>query len=92
MAASETTDGTPLRFTQSGGGVYALVLGTPPQRRLTLRDVDGSALRRVRLVGTDEPLEWSDHEGHVSIALPERMPLPTVTALDLGEGVRARLR
>ena len=92
MPASETTDGTSLRFTQSGGVVYALVLGTPRLRRLTLRDVDGSALRRVRLLGTDELLEWSDDDGQVSIALPERVQLAAVTALDLGEGARARSR
>ena len=32
VTESATTDGTPLRFTKSGEGVYALVLGTPPRR------------------------------------------------------------
>ena len=54
IAESQTLEGTPLRFTKSGEGVYALVMGMPPGRRMTLRAIDGSRVRRVRLVGTDE--------------------------------------
>ena len=91
VAESETTGGTPLRFTHSGSGVYCLVMGRPQERRLGLRVIDGSRVSRVRLVGTNDLLEWSDEDGELSVSLPERLPLAAVTALDLGQDVRARM-
>ena len=93
LPESQTLEGTPLRFTKSGEGVYALVMGMPSGRRMTLPAVDGSLVQRVRLVGTDAvELEWSvDDGGSLSVTLPERMPLAAVTVLDLGRDVRARL-
>ena len=86
---SSTVDGTPVRFTKNGRGVYALVLGVPSGRQLTLSGIDGSEVRRVRVVGTDELAEWSAADGRLAVTLPERMPLSAVTALDLGPEVRA---
>jgi alpha-L-fucosidase len=86
-----TTDGTPVRFTLSGDGVYALVMGMPHGRTLTVRALDATRVRRVRLVGTDELLDFTLDTGALVVTLPERLPVSAVTALDLGEGVRARL-
>ena len=91
VTESETTDGIPLRFTKSGGGVYALVMGMPATRRVTMRAIDASRVRRVRLVGTHEQLEWSTDGGDLTVQLPEQVPLSAVTTLDLGTDVRARL-
>ncbi len=92
VTESATTDGTPLRFTKSGEGVYALVLGTPPRPQITMQAIDGARVRRVRLVGADTPLEWSvERGGDLSVTLPEQLPKAAVTVLDLGTGVRARL-
>ena len=57
MTESVTVDGTPLRFTKSGDGVYALLMGMPRARRITLRAIEGARVRRVRLVGADVPLD-----------------------------------
>jgi len=93
VAESVTTEGIPLRFTQSGEGVYALVLGMPASRRFTLRGVDGTHMRRVRLVGSPGELEWTVHDDDaLCVTLPERLPVSPVTVLDLGTAVRARLR
>ncbi len=56
LAASSTYEGTPVRFTKSGEGVYALVIGMPAGRRVTLagwtaRPCAGSAWWR--------PTSWS---------------------------------
>ncbi|HKH87362.1 MAG TPA: hypothetical protein VKA05_00985, partial [Acidimicrobiales bacterium] len=88
---SVTAGGTPLRFTKSGEGVYVLVMGMSDSRRITMPAVDGSRVRRVRLVGADEQLEFSVENGELSVTLPEQLPLAAVTALDLGSEVRARL-
>jgi alpha-L-fucosidase len=92
VTESTTTDGTPLRFTRSGEGVYALVMGMPAGRRVTLPAVDGARVRRVRLVATDELLDFVvEPAGGLTVTLPERLALSAVTALDLGAEVRARL-
>ena len=59
VTESTTTEGTPLRFTKSGEGVYALVMGMPASRRVTLRGIDGTHVRRVRLVGAPAELAWT---------------------------------
>ncbi len=92
ITESVTADGTPLRFTQSGEGVYALVMGMPRSRRITMRAIDGSRVRRVRLVGEEVQLDWSvESGGDLSVILPEQMPEAAVTVLDLGAGVGARM-
>ena len=92
IAESRAAEGTPLRFTQSGEGVYAHVMGMPSGRRLTLRAIDASRVQRVRLVGSpDVQLEWSSEDGVLTVTMPESLPLSAVTVLDLGKDVRARL-
>ena len=92
VTESATTDGTPLRFTKSGEGVYTLVLGAPPSRRMTMQAIDGTRVRRVRLVGADTQLEWSvERGGDLAVTLPDLLPEAAVTVLDLGTDVRARL-
>jgi alpha-L-fucosidase len=92
VTESTASDGTPLRFTKSGEGVYALVLGMPSGRQLTMPAVDGARVRRVRLVGSDAQLEWSvERGGDLSVTLPPQLPVSPVTVLDLGSDVRARI-
>jgi alpha-L-fucosidase len=92
VAESITVDGTPLRFTKSGEGVYALIMGMPRARRIIMRAIDGARVRRVRLVGADAPLDFAvARDGDLSVTLPERLPMAAVTVLDLGTDVRARV-
>jgi alpha-L-fucosidase len=91
VQTESSVDGTPVRFTKSSPGVYALVLGMPSDRQVTLCGIDGSRMHRIRVVGTDGLVEWSAADGRVTVTLPERMPLSAVTALDLGPEVRARM-
>jgi alpha-L-fucosidase len=92
VTESSTVDGTPLRFTKSGEGVYVMVMGMPHSRHVTMRAIDGSRVRRVRLVGTDARLEWSvERGGDLTVTLPEQMPMAAVSVLDLGPDVRARV-
>ena len=53
--------------------------------------IDGSRVRRVRLVGADELLEFSADNGELTVNLPEQLPPTAVIVLDLGSEVRARL-
>ncbi len=91
VTESVTVDGTPLRFTKNGDGVYVFVMGMPQSRRITMRAIDGSRVRRVRLIGVDAQLDWSvESGGDLSVTLPEQMPKAAVTVLDLGTDVRAK--
>lgn len=96
VAESSTADGTPLRFTRGGPGgdrsepVFALVLGEPPSRQVSLPIVDAVDVERVRLLGVDEPLEISTKEGILTVTLPERSAPSAVTTLVLGPGVRPK--
>jgi len=93
VSESSTANRTPLRFTKSGEGVYALVLGMPASRRVTLRGIDGASVRRVRLVELDQlvPSSVEYGGGGLTVTLPERLPVSAVTAFDLGAEVRARM-
>ena len=93
LAESSTAEGQAVRFTRSGDGIYALVLGigAAAPRRVTLDAVDGRSVRRVRLVGLADGLDWSAEGDSTVITLPERLPDSPVTVFDLGAGVRARL-
>ncbi len=91
LASTTTSEGTPVRFTRCDEAVYAHVFGRQTTRRVGLRAVDATRVRRVRLVGHDEPLEWAAEDGVLRVTLPERMPMSAVTVLDLGEGIRARV-
>jgi hypothetical protein len=73
--------------------VYALVLGMPAGRRVTLRGIDGASVRRVRLVEIDAlvPSSVEHGGGGLIVRLPERLPTSAVTVFDLGAEVRARV-
>ena len=91
ITESVTTEGISLRFTKSGDGVYVFVMGMPAGRRVTMSAIDGARVRRVRLVGSDELLEFSVDNGELTVTLPEQLPVSAVTVLDLGTEVRTRL-
>ena len=93
LAEGVTAEGQAVRFTRSGDGVYALVMGigAAAPRQVTVAAVDGRSVRRVRLVGLPTELEWCVEDGGIAITLPDRLPDSPVSVFDLGAGVRARL-
>ena len=96
VAESVTPDGTALRFTRGSAdedgnqAVYAMVVGRPSTREISLPVVDAASVQRVRLLGVDEPLDTSTEDGALVVTLPERFAMSAVTTLALGPGVRAR--
>jgi alpha-L-fucosidase len=95
IAESSSLEGTQLRFAQTGAcdrrnhAVYAMVLGQPSSREISVPDVDAVSVQRVRILGVDEPLQVSSKGGTLVVTLPERYAEPAVTTLDLGPGVLA---
>ena len=89
VAATETTEGTEVRFTRSGDEVYAILLDLPGSRTFGLRGVDASAVSDVRLLGVDEAIAWNVSGRDLTVTLPERVPVAAAYVLSLGRGARA---
>lgn len=92
IAASVTSDGTDVRFTQCDGTVYALLLSRPRSSSFSLAEVEAEGVRSVRLLGSEQLIDWTVDQGTLSIRLPDRLPECAVHVLDLGTGARARPR
>lgn len=89
VAATETTEGTEVRFTRNGDEVYAILLDLPGSRTFGLRGVDASAVSDVRLLGVDEAIAWNVSGRDLTVTLPERVPVAAAYVLSLGRGARA---
>ena len=88
LAATETTEGTQVRFTRRDDVVYAILLDLPGQRTFGLRGVDLGGVREPVLLGLDERLDLTTQSGHVRITLPERVPVQPAYAIRLGAEVK----
>jgi alpha-L-fucosidase len=67
-----TDDGVPVRFTVGADdALYAVLLGTPSSRNVTLTDLELAGGTDVRMLGFDGALSWSDVGGGVSVQLPD---------------------
>jgi alpha-L-fucosidase len=86
VPSTTTTEGTEVRFTRRADvatTVYALLIDTPGRRTFSLRDVDATGVTGVRLLGVDEPIEWTIAEGVLEITLPDRLPIAAAHAVEL---------
>jgi alpha-L-fucosidase len=90
MPATETTDGTQVRFLSNKGRVYAVLLGLPGTRTFCLRGIDGRSVNAVHLVGSRAAVGLGERDSLVEITLPERVPVEPAYVLDLGPDARAR--
>jgi alpha-L-fucosidase len=90
VAAAETTEGTPVRFTQKDGDVYAILLDLPGRRTFGIRGIDLSGASEPVLLATGERLAVSAEDGPAAIELPERVPVQAALAIRLGREVRVR--
>jgi alpha-L-fucosidase len=57
-AASTTRDGAPVRFTRKGTTLYAILLQTPRELELCIRDLRIAPTSAVRRLGDLSPLPW----------------------------------
>jgi alpha-L-fucosidase len=79
-ASGTTGDGIDVRFTQRGGGLYAIVLGTPAAASVTIRDLALNDGAKIELLGYTAPLAWANEAGGVRIELPSTLaPSPAIS-------------
>lgn len=73
-AEGRTEDGTDVRFTRKGNAVYAILLSTPRERRITLPKMELAAVRQVTLVGSADATQASLEGSYLRVTLPARLP------------------
>lgn len=68
-----TDEGVPVRFTTGeDGATYAVLLGAPSGRSLTIADLDPADGSDIRMLGFDDSLSWRRAGDGVRIELPDQ--------------------
>jgi len=73
-AEGRTAAGTPLRFTQKGMTIYAILLERPAQPEVAIDLPRATAETTVHLLGQDRPLHWEQNGQRFTIVMPEDLP------------------
>ncbi len=75
QAETTTTAYTPVRFTQKGESLYAILLDTPQGDTFTLPRIRAmGASTRVQLLGSDAPLKWVQEGNGLKVTLAQSLP------------------
>ncbi len=78
-AAGTTAEGLEARYTAGPDATYAIALGHPPARTLTLAGVTADPAAIITMLGDDAPLSWSTRDGGTEVELPaEPIDTPAV--------------
>lgn len=90
VAATTTSEGTEVRFTQRDNRVYATCLELPGARTFTLRNIDARSVSEVHLLGTSAAVGVGERDQDLLITLPDEVPVAAAYVLDLGTGAAWR--
>ncbi len=82
QAAEGTTDaGIPIRFTNKGEALYAILLGQPKPGPLALQGLRAGPETTVVLLGVEAPLAVEQVGDAIRITVPDRLPVAPAYAL-----------
>jgi alpha-L-fucosidase len=84
-AEGTTAEGRDVRFTRKAGALHAIVFDAEPGTDLAIEDVAPLSARSVDLLGSLKPLEWSQQEGRLRVALPPSLPSEHAVVLRIAE-------
>jgi alpha-L-fucosidase len=73
-AEGSTASGTPIRFTQKNGIVYAILLEKPASNTVTIAGLPVEKSTRIGMLGFPTSLHWSEAASGVTITMPDRLP------------------
>ncbi|MCS7219811.1 MAG: alpha-L-fucosidase [Anaerolineae bacterium] len=82
-AEATTPDGVPVRFTQKGDVLYAILLGTPQDRQVVIPGLQAQANTGITLLGNDSPLAWRQEDEGLAITLSAGWPTSPAHALKI---------
>ncbi|MEE8390427.1 MAG: alpha-L-fucosidase, partial [Anaerolineae bacterium] len=85
-AEGVTDDGIPVRFTSKGDDVYAILLGMPKGRQVSLASFEFKPNTSVSLLGYDSTLSVMRESGRMTVDLPESVPRLPAYALKITPG------
>ncbi len=74
QSEGKTRDGVDIRFTQKGDSVYAILLGKPQAREITVESLWPEEGTRIQMLGSDNDLKWSRNGKDLNLTLPEQLP------------------
>ena len=69
----KTTDGVPIRFTQKGGSLYAILLEDQKSSPLHLEGLSAKDGSNISLLGSEGTLEWLQEGDILVVTLPQRL-------------------
>lgn len=87
-AQTMTSEKTDVRFTETGDGLHALLLGLPGRRDFAIEGITADQAPAARLLGCDARVETACGATGIEIVLPERVPTQDVHVLALGPEIR----
>ena len=75
LQANGTTDEkVDVRFTKKDDILYAILLDKPAQNKITLNQIYAEKNSIIKLLGQEEPLQWTQQGKNLVINLPENIP------------------
>jgi hypothetical protein len=60
-----------------------LLVDPPGRTTFHLREIDGTDVTGVRLLGVDDPITHDTVDGQLQVTLPERLPVSAVHVLEV---------
>src|ERR1700736_3050369 len=73
-AEGETAEGIRVRFTKTDSAVYATLMGKPKSSAITLKALSPKPGTQVFMLGSVDPLTWSQQGSDMRINLPSALP------------------
>jgi alpha-L-fucosidase len=73
-AEGETAEGIRVRFTKTDSAVYAILLGKPKTGSITVKALSPKTGTQVFMLGSADPLPWSQQGADMRINLPSTLP------------------
>lgn len=79
-AESNSKEEIPVRFTQKGNSVYAILLGAPPDQMITIKLLHTSENSTIHMMGHDGSLHYEHQDSDLNVSLPDMdMSVPSYT-------------
>jgi alpha-L-fucosidase len=80
--AGKTLDGIDVRFTRKGDAVYAILMGKPRGREVTIESLEAASGTRVEMLGAGA-VEWAQSGRDLTLTLPDNVPVSEAYALKI---------
>jgi alpha-L-fucosidase len=78
-ANGTSSEGIPVRFTQKGGSLYAILLGTPSAGQVNLDNLQAAEGTTISLCGGSSNLSWQQNGTGLQVSLPALAESPAYT-------------